>query len=238
MSTSKSRSSSLAFQVNGSNLRIVKNENLLVRVGNQFGRWTVLGVEFMPRSNNGNRNRLVVAQCKCGEVRCVGSRDLLDGSTNSCGCFSRERTSGIRRTHGQSTNRLYRIFAGMKRRCYNTTYPKFDDYGGRGIAICVEWLGNFQAFFDWAMANGYSSGLSIDRIDNSGNYEPSNCRWVASTTQANNTRRNRYITHNNQTLTLADWCRTPECKVSPNVVWKRLDKGWPFWTALTTPIAQ
>ena len=84
--------------------------------------------------------------------------------------------------------RLASIYQGMKQRCYNTNRPNYQFYGGRGITICDEWLNSPQAFYDWAMANGYRENLSIDRIDNNGNYEPQNCRWVSMKIQATNKR--------------------------------------------------
>ena len=84
--------------------------------------------------------------------------------------------------------RLASIYQGMKQRCYNTKRPHYKYYGGRGIVICDEWLNNPQAFYDWSMANGYQENLTIDRINNDGNYEPQNCRWVSMKEQATNSR--------------------------------------------------
>ena len=90
----------------------------------------------------------------------------------------------------------------------NDTNDKFYlDYGGRGIKVCDEWKDDFQAFYDWAMSNGYDESLTIDRIDNDGNYEPSNCRWVDMRTQANNTRRIHAITYMGKTQSMMDWCK-------------------------------
>jgi len=95
----------------------------------------------------------------------------------------------------------------MKERCYNKNYQEYHLYGGRGIKVCEEWKNDFMFFYDWAMANGYNSKLSIDRIEFNGNYEPSNCRWANDYTQANNKRNNILLTHNGKTMTMPEWAR-------------------------------
>lgn len=103
-------------------------------------------------------------------------------------------------------NRLYRIWADMKRRCKNSDRPNYKNYGGKGIRVCQEWENSFDSFREWALNNGYSDDLSIDRIDNNGNYEPSNCRWATAKEQANNKRNNLHIEYKGETRTLAQWC--------------------------------
>lgn len=128
--------------------------------------------------------------------------------------------------------RLNRIYNGMKSRCYRQTNSAYKYYGGRGITICEEWLctereenkpKGWIAFKTWALENGYRDDLTIDRIDVNGNYEPSNCRWVTNKEQCNNTRRNRYITYNNKTQTLSQWCY--ELGLKYHRVLLRLDSG-------------
>lgn len=103
-------------------------------------------------------------------------------------------------------NRLYRIWADMKRRCKNSDRPNYKNYGDKGIRVCQEWENSFDSFREWALNNGYSDDLSIDRIDNDGNYEPSNCRWATAKEQTNNKRNNLYIKYKGETRTLAQWC--------------------------------
>jgi hypothetical protein len=107
--------------------------------------------------------------------------------------------------HGASGLKLYRVYYAMRNRCYNPKSDMYASYGGRGISIGDEWRGDLGAFVTWALANGYKDGLSIDRIDNDGNYEPSNCRWVDMKTQARNKQYNRYLTFNGETKCMAEW---------------------------------
>ena len=103
-------------------------------------------------------------------------------------------------------NRLYRIWTEMKRRCENSDRPNYRNYGGRGIKVCQEWKNSFETFREWALSNGYSDELSIDRIDNDDNYEPSNCHWVTDREQSNNKRSNKLIVYKGEKHTLAQWC--------------------------------
>lgn len=107
--------------------------------------------------------------------------------------------------HGLIHHRLYRIWGCMKTRCLNKNDEHFPLYGGRGITICDEWKHDFQAFYDWAMANGYQDNLTIDRIDVNGNYEPSNCRWLTRQEQNFNKRNTIFVTLNGETKSLAEW---------------------------------
>lgn len=133
--------------------------------------------------------------------------------------------------HGKSKTRLYNIWLNMKARCYNLNNHKYNDYGGRGITICEAWLNDFQAFYDWAMANGYSDDLSIDRIDVNGNYEPSNCRWTDNETQSNNRRSNRFIEYNGKSQTIEQWAK--ELNVDYKKFHSRLKRGWSIEKAIS-----
>lgn len=101
--------------------------------------------------------------------------------------------------------RLYKIWDSMKERCLNKNNKDYVRYGLRNIEICTEWLQNFVSFYNWAIANGYQDNLTIDRIDNNGNYEPNNCRWVEQKTQQRNKRSNKLITYNNETHCISEW---------------------------------
>jgi hypothetical protein len=109
--------------------------------------------------------------------------------------------------HGMTKTRLYNIWKGMKQRCYNTNAPKFHNHGGRGIKICFEWLDEFMTFYGWAMENGYEDDLTIDRIDNNGDYTPENCRWATLQEQNENLRKNVFLTYEGDTMTISEACR-------------------------------
>jgi len=108
--------------------------------------------------------------------------------------------------HLKSHTNLYNAWLGIKRRCYNPNDKSYSRWGGRGITVCDEWKNDFMSFYNWSIENGYEDGLTIDRIDNNGNYEPSNCRWASQKEQANNRRSNIDITIGNATKTLKEWC--------------------------------
>jgi hypothetical protein len=147
-----------------------------------------------------------VCKCDCGNT-CVASGDRLRrGITKSCGCLSRELTRKRLTTHNQSCTKLYFVRRSMIDRCGNEKSISYKNYGGRGIKVCDEWLNNQEAFFEWAYQNGYKEGLTLDRIDVNGNYEPSNCRWITQKEQCNNTRVNRYIEMDGVVHTLKEWC--------------------------------
>lgn len=144
--------------------------------------------------------------CDCGNVTFVKTADLNYGVVKSCGCLG--KTVGHNNyKYGCKENRLYHIWRGMKARCFNPNNRSYNHYGGRGITICDEWKNHFDVFEAWAINNGYSDELTIDRINVNGNYEPSNCRWATMLEQNNNKRNNVYLTENGETKTLTEWCR-------------------------------
>ena len=161
-------------------------------VGKRFGKLTVLS----PAELNSDKHLLWRCQCDCGNIINVRSQSLRNGDTRSCGCLRMQTAREAHTKHGAYKNRtrrerLYNIYADMKQRCLNPNSAPYKDYGGRGISICEEWVNDYSAFRGWALANGYSPRLSIDRINNDGNYEPANCRWADAMTQAHNKRPSR-----------------------------------------------
>lgn len=148
---------------------------------------------------NGNRWLFL---CECGNYKIARISDVKCGDVKSCGCLVAERKI----IHTRSEKLLHQIFHGMKARCYNPNNKQYKDYGGRGIKICEEWLKDPLAFINWSLNNGWQCGLAIDRRDNNGGYNPTNCRFVSRTTNNRNTRRNVLIEYKNETKCLAEWC--------------------------------
>ncbi len=148
-----------------------------------------------------------LCRCECGNEKIVRANHLKRGAVRSCGCLASALTSQRNTTHNKTGTRLYRIWRGIKVRCYDAHHKDFRDYGAKGVTICDEWRDDFQAFYDWAMANGYEENLSIDRIDNSKGYSPDNCRWADNIQQANNKTTNYYVVYKNERLTLSELAR-------------------------------
>ena len=201
------------------------------RAGQRFGRLTV--VKDVGRTKT--KRVLWLCHCGCGNETIVASNNLTGGKTQSCGCYMRDRVREASKTHGHYMNgkqtRLYAIWAGMKRRCLNHNVKAYHRYGGRGIKVCAEWM-KFEPFRDWATANGYADKLSIDRIDNDGNYEPGNCRWITQKVQCQNTRSNRLITFNGVAKSIAEWAEITGIKAA--TISARIKRHhWPIEKALT-----
>lgn len=189
--------------------------------GKHFGKLLV-------KRRAGNRHNKVMWECicDCGKVTVAPSGDLSRGKTKSCGCN--------RIIHGGRNSRLYRIWSGMKTRCFNQVDHMYPVYGGRGITVCSEWRDNFKEFQKWALSAGYQDNLTLDRIDNDRAYSPENCRWVTVKEQENNRRDNRRISYNGKTQTLSQW--SDETGLHRETIQWRLNHGWSVERALTKKV--
>ena len=148
-----------------------------------------LGTMFATEGNK-HKRRFGLYKCGfCGTKFKANTYDIKSKNIKSCGCYQKRRTSESNKTHGLGDTRLYNIWANMKDRILNPKHKNYNDYGGRGINICEDWL-DIRNFYNWAMENGYeeNKGLSIDRIDNDGSYCPENCRWTTRVIQGRNQR--------------------------------------------------
>ena len=201
--------------------------------GMRFGRLTV---KCRASSPNGTRNSYWYCVCDCGNTTITKGISLVSGKTKSCGCYIRDITAQRNRdnANGRYRNeRLYRIYYGMKTRCYNETEEAYIRYGKRGISICDEWKNDFFKFQEWALSTGYQDDLTIDRINNDGDYEPSNCRWADAKTQSNNRRGVRLISYNGDTHTVSEW--SDILGFPKSILYSRLSNGWSVDDAFTVP---
>jgi hypothetical protein len=157
--------------------------------GDRYGRLVI--IQEAPKRGN---FRYFECKCDCGNMKVVAMGALRKGVTKSCGCLMSEakrmeKPCKWTENHEHVGTRLYRIWTDIKKRCLNSKSNAYKWYGGRGITICNDWSNRFLAFREWALQNGYSDNLTIDRVDVNGNYEPANCRWITIQEQQKNRRK-------------------------------------------------
>jgi hypothetical protein len=194
-------------------------------MGLRFGRLQVIAFDRI------DRGAWWKCVCDCGNRVVVRAMCLRSGGTQSCGCGHKGRVI----THGlwSKNIRLYDIWRGMLRRCLDKDNKRYDNYGGRGISICEEWK-DYPNFYSWALQNGYSDDLTIDRINVHMRYCPENCRWIEMRQQARNKTNSRKLTIGGRTMLLCDWAVLLDVKAS--TIQQRLRSGWSVEKALTNPV--
>lgn len=199
-------------------------------INKKYGRWTVLAFSH---AASGNR-QMYLCKCDCGTLRTVCMAQLKNGHSRSCGCLRIDSAT----KHGGSGGykghkpRLYKIWSGIKDRCYYPNNKDYKNYGGRGITLCSEWQ-NYENFRSWALSNGYQDNLTIDRIDVNWIYCPENCRWATVKEQARNKRSSIMVTFGGKTQCATAWCE--ELHMNRNLISRRLRAGWSIEKALLTP---
>lgn len=201
----------------------------------RFGRLTAIKPVGRKTFPNGKTSTIWLCKCDCGKEKEIISQNLLGGSTRSCGCFLEESWRTNKRTHGMSSSRLYSIWRSMINRCKNPNRKAYPRYGGRGIKVCNEW-NDFSAFKDWALANGYKDTLTIERIDNDGNYCPQNCTWIPKAQQAENRCRTKRYVYQNKIYSIKQLCEMTG--LNRATLYARLEKyGYSVEQCLKTPKA-
>jgi hypothetical protein len=209
--------------------------NKIDMLGEKYGKLTVKEISDYRGKNN--RDIYYICDCDCGNknIQVMGTslRRKNKPTLNCKECGDKKKVK-----HGMKGTRLYKIWDSMKQRCFNANNEYYYRYGGRGITISDEWLGKcgFNNFMEWSYANGYNENLTIDRKDNDGNYEPSNCRWVSMKIQANNKSINKLIEYKGITKTLSQWAE--EFDIPYVTFVKRIDSGWDIERALKEEVTQ
>jgi hypothetical protein len=185
-----------------------------------------------------------IFKCECGKITEQRLTSVVQGTIKSCGCFKNElaaeRCKTLSYKHGDSAanSRVFRIWCAMNARCYTKSVRGFHNWGGRGITVCDEWRKDYLTFKKWALENGYSDELSIDRKEQDGNYCPENCKWSTREEQGNNQRTNKLITAFGEMKTATRWTRDHRCKCNLNTLIYRVFQSKNKWNseiAIQTP---
>lgn len=203
--------------------------------GQRFGRLVVIRQDKPIIYPNKRKITKWLCKCDCGNQIVTRADSLRNGRTKSCGCLHHETLLKNIKKHGMAGSRIYITWQNMKDRCFNEKCSGYKDYGGRGISVCPEWKDSFENFYEWALLNGYTDSLTIDRIDVNRNYEPQNCRWTTREAQNRNKRNNHYLTYNGITKTISEWAA--DIGMDYDTLHARIKYyGWTVEQALITPV--
>lgn len=192
-----------------------------------FGRLTVI-----ERGRTSNDRPGWMCMCVCGTLTTVETTKLKSGHTKSCGCLINEVLRELHKTHGMSGTKVYRTWKSIRGRCYNKNNSEYFRYGARGIKVCKRW-GIFENFYK-DMGDPPTPDHSIDRIDNNGNYEPSNCRWATPKDQSSNRRSSVFLTYKGETKTVCEWSKL--LNILDLTLYSRVKRGWTDEEVLSTPV--
>ena len=210
----------------------MKKEDL---TGHNFGRLTAIASYEDHIQRSGRHKTQWLCRCSCGNEVVVQTFNLKSGNTKSCGCLNAENIKTQSVTHGDRHTRLYRIWCGMKSRCYDTACPSYERYGRRGIMMCDEWKESYQTFKDWAVQRGYNDELSIDRVNNDEGYSPENCRWATQKEQANNRSSFKHFLYEGRDVTISELSEITGIKY--HTLFARLNTlHWTVDDAVKTPV--
>lgn len=215
---------------------MARSRSINITPGDRFGRLVIIKETYSSRYGKHSTKRNFICLCDCGVVKTVQLEKLVRRHfrTQSCGCYARNQSAKILFKHGNSGTRLYQIWSAMKSRCFCETDYHYKWYGARGILVFKQWADDYMVFHNWAMSNGYSDGLTIERKNVDGDYCPDNCTWTPLTLQARNTRTNHRITYNGDTRCLAEWSEI--LGISYSMLSQRISVyGWSFEEAISIP---
>ena len=166
-------------------------------------------------------------ECDCGNKFYVRKSCIKNKNTRSCGCIHREQLINRNTSHMMSNSRIYIVYRGIMGRCYNKSNTGYVNYGKIGVIMCDEWIKSFDVFYEWAINNGYSDGMSIERVNVNGNYCPENCTWIPKNEQALNKRNSVFITIDGIKKNMCVWMKEFGIKsVKPYVDYKKYGEGF------------
>ena len=214
-----------------SNKNYGKKSTYIDLTGMKFTYLTVLEKDLSKKNGT-----YWICMCDCGNIKSVRSDHLRKNLVKSCGCYNSKVSSENHSTHHNTRTRLYTIWSSMKGRCNNPNNDAYPNYGGRGIKVCDEWNDSYESFKNWADSSGYTEELTIDRIDNDGNYCPENCKWSTYSEQANNRRSSNVIYIGLSKGTLSQWLSV--YGMPRGVFYSRINAGWSVESAITTPVGR
>ncbi|HEV3223934.1 MAG TPA: hypothetical protein VGZ90_13690 [Puia sp.] len=201
--------------------------------GVRFGK--LIAISRQSKKINNRSRTFWTCKCDCGKIKIIDLDHLQSGHTKSCGCeSSKHRLKYINITHGDSKSKEFKAWRAIKSRCSNKKLKCYPHYGGRGIKVSDNWINSYSTFLS-DMGRAPTANHSIERIDNNGDYDPSNCKWATKKEQANNTRSNTFITYKGEILTMGQWAE--KMGLSKSTLSNRINYyKWPIEKALTYPL--